>query len=145
MLINLKGGEAQAVEALDHPDPAGLVQYRREKLQHGNGSSQQQQQWRKYEEAYLLTEKIMEGLRNLGTEGGVLGSGLYVGTGLRQDIPSELWASAKFDFMSGRVLSGKFEYHAVNCGSPRVRSLRTIWTKQFGVGWRNAAAKMAMR
>ena len=48
----------------------------------------------------------------------MLGSGVYLGTGLQQDIPSELWADAKFEFTSGRIISDKFEYRGVKLQEP---------------------------
>jgi hypothetical protein len=117
-LVALKGGEAEAIEALDHPDPAFLVFIRRDNLSRGRRSIEDQQQGRKDEEAYGLTAKIKVDLRSLGAERRFLGTGLYVGTGLRQDIPSELWESAEFDFTSGRITSGKFEYDAVTLREP---------------------------
>ena len=117
-LVELEGGEADALEALDHPDSGFLVNLRREGLSSGAGSVESRQRSKKDEEAYGLTEKIREGLRHLGADGRLLGTGLFVGTGQRQDIPPELWANAKFEFASGRLMSGKFEYHVVTLREP---------------------------
>ena len=118
-LVALKGSEDQALYALDHPDSGWVVYYRRGALSHGAPSVQFSQQAQEREEIYRLTEMIIEGLRNLGAEGRLIATGLYVGAGLRQDIPSDLWAKAKIEFAAGGVTSGKFEYHAVTMREPK--------------------------
>ena len=100
--------------------PGILVYYRREVLSSGVGSVESRQESHKDEEAHELNEKIIESLRCLAAEWRLLGAGLYVGTGLRQDIPLELWANAKFEFGSGRIISGKFEYNAVTLWEPEI-------------------------
>jgi hypothetical protein len=112
-LVVLKGNPAEALDALDHPDSGLLVHYRREFLAQGAGSAESRQRAARDEEIYLLTEKIVADFRNLGAEGRLIATGLYVGTGLRQEFPLELWADAKVEFAAGRVTSGNFEYHAV--------------------------------
>ncbi len=41
-IVSLKGGEEQALQALDHPDPAILVHYRRQFLEANRNDSEQQ-------------------------------------------------------------------------------------------------------
>ena len=54
-----------------------------------------------------------EDLRVLGAKGRIIAFGLYLGTGLRQAIPPELWATAKVAFGAGSVVSNGFVYHNV--------------------------------
>ena len=112
-LVSLTGNEAEAVEALNRPDPGFITYYRRQALSFGVMSAIQRQKAQTDEEIWQLTQEILDSLRNLGLHGRFLSTGLFIGTGLRQDIPPELWANATFEFGSGRLVSGKFEYHTV--------------------------------
>jgi hypothetical protein len=112
-LALLKGGEAKALEVLDNPDPGILVFYRRQSLENGRGTPADRAAAMAEEEADVLVHRLHDGLRALGSEGRVIASGLFAGTGLRQAIPAELWALAKVGFGAGAVASNGFVYHNV--------------------------------
>ncbi len=47
-------------------------------------------------------------------------SGLFARTGLRQEIPPELWADGKIEFAAGRLTLGEFAYAAVTVGEAAI-------------------------
>lgn len=85
----------------------------------GVGSVESRQEAQKNEEAHELNEKIIERLRCLAAEGRLLGAGLYVGTGLRQDIPLELWANARFELDPDGSYRENSNITPSHCGSQR--------------------------
>jgi len=88
-IVSLKGGEEQALQALDHPDPAIIVHYRRQFLEANRNDSERWSAALAGEEADALTSEVFSNLRILGAEGRIIASGLYVGTGQRQLVPAE--------------------------------------------------------
>jgi hypothetical protein len=111
--VSLKGGEEQALQALDHPDPAIIVHRRREFLEANRNDSERRRAALAKEEAYVLIMDLISNLRNLGAKGRIIASGLYAGTGQRQLIPAELWPAAKIDFAAGRLRSEGYVYDFV--------------------------------
>src|SRR5271166_5524856 len=93
-IVSLKGGEEQALQALDHPDPAIFVLSRRQFLEANRNDSERRRAASAQEEAYALISELISNLRNLGAERRIIASGLYVGTGQRQLVPAELWPAA---------------------------------------------------
>jgi hypothetical protein len=83
-IVSLKGGKEQALEALDHPDPAILVVQRRRFLEANRNDSEHRRAALAREEAYALISELISNLRNLGAEGRIIASGLFAGTGQRQ-------------------------------------------------------------
>ena len=83
-IVSLKDGEEKASQALDHPDPAISVIYRRQFLEANRNDSEQRRAALAGEEAYALISELISNLRNLGAEGRIIASGLYAGTGQRQ-------------------------------------------------------------
>jgi hypothetical protein len=112
-VVSLKAGEEQALQALDHPDPAIMVHYRRQFLEANRNDSERRRAALAKEEAYALISELISNLRNLGAEGRIIASGLYAGTGQHQLIPAELWPAAKIDFGAGRLRSGGYVYDFV--------------------------------
>ncbi len=107
-IVSLKGGEEQALQALDHPDDAIFVISRRQFLEANRNDSEQRRAALAGAEAYPLISELISNLRNLGAEGRIIASGLYAGTGLRQWVPAELWPAAKIDFAACKLSSGTF-------------------------------------
>jgi hypothetical protein len=112
-IVSLKGGEEQALQALDQPDPAIIVHCRREFLKANRNDSERQRVASAKEEAFALISELISNLRNLGAERRIIASGLYAGTGQHQTIPAELWPAAKIDFGAGRLRSGGYVYDFV--------------------------------
>lgn len=112
-LASLKGGEAKALEALGHPDPGLLIFYRRQRLELNLGTPASRVAAMAEEEADALVHRLRDGLCALGSEERIVASGLYVGTGQRQAIPWEFWATAEIDFGAGTVSANGFAYHNV--------------------------------
>lgn len=129
-LALLKGGEAKALEVLDNPDPGILVFFRRQNLEIGRGTPAYRAAAMAEEEAYALVHRLHDGLRALGSEGRVIASGLFAGTGLRQAIPAELWALAKVGFGAGAVASNGFVYHNVTVEPWQRLSMSKTWLRQ---------------
>jgi hypothetical protein len=92
-LVQLKGSESGAIDALSRPEPSIIVSYRRQSIAEGKGSAEA---W-VAEEAARLAQKIIVDMRALAALGRIFGHGTYSGTGLRQPIPSELWPGLTFD------------------------------------------------
>jgi len=105
-LIELKGSEASAIEALALPDPAMIVFLRRQLIEEGLASPDMLAG----EAAYQLVKAMVESFRKLGTFGQIIGKGIYLGTGLRQVILPELWADLKFDFEANAATSRGLSY-----------------------------------
>ncbi len=112
-LAALKGGEAGALDALDRPDPGILAFYRREALAFSALSVGQRQEAEAREDADLLARKIVARFRESAAAGRLVAAGLFARTGLRQEIPPELWAEVKIEFAAGRLTLGEFAYAAV--------------------------------
>ncbi len=68
-IVSLKGGEEQALQALDHPDPAIFVLSRRQFLEANRNDSEQRRAALTGEEADALTSEVLSKLRILGAEG----------------------------------------------------------------------------
>jgi hypothetical protein len=110
-LTSLKGGPAEALKALDSPDH--LAYYRSQILEQNLGTQQFRMELVAEEEAYMLVDRVHEGMRALGFEGRIAASGLFVGTGRREVVPAELWPTAKIAFGAERVASNDFIFHYV--------------------------------
>jgi len=111
-LAALKGGAAAALQALDHPDPAFLVFYRREALRQGLEPPAGLRELAA-EEANQLAEALIADFRRLGAEGRLTASGVFAASGMRQPIAAELWPMARIEFAAGRMTSGALAYHGV--------------------------------
>jgi len=112
-LAALKGGEAEALDALDRPDPGILAFYRREALAFGALSFEQREAAQAQEDADLLARTLVARIRDSAAAGLLAAAGLFARTGLRQEIPPELWAEVKIEFAAGRLTLGEFAYAAV--------------------------------
>jgi len=112
-LAALKGGEAEALEALDRPDPGILAFYRREASAFGALSVGRRQEAEAQEDADLLARTLVARIRDSAAAGLLAAAGLFARTGLRQEISPELWAEAKIEFAAGRLTLGEFAYAAV--------------------------------
>ena len=112
-LAALKGGEAEALEALDRPDPGILAFYRREALAFGALSVGRRQEAEAQEDADLLARTLVPRIRDSAAAGLLAAAGLFARTGLRQEISPELWAEAKIEFAAGRLTLGEFAYAGV--------------------------------
>ena len=104
-LAALEGGEAEALAALDRPDPGIIAFYRREALAFGALSVGRRQEAEAQEEADLLARKLVACFRDSAAAGRFAASGLFARTGLGQEIPPELWADGKIEFAAGRLNS----------------------------------------
>jgi len=78
-LAALKGSGAQALAALDHPDPGMLVALRRENLALGLLEPGRRAAAEAQEAAYALTVSLVEELRALGAQGRIVARGLFAG------------------------------------------------------------------
>src|SRR5208337_863866 len=112
-LAALKGGEAEALEALDRPDPGFLAFTRREAHAFGALSAGQREKAQAEEDADLLARELVARFRDSAAAGLLAAAGLFARTGLRQAIPPEFWAEAKIEFAAGRLTFGEFAYAAV--------------------------------
>jgi hypothetical protein len=112
-LAALKGGEKEALEAVDRPDPGMLAFIRREALSSCALAAGRRQELEAQEHADLLARKLVARFRDSVAAGLLAAAGLFARTGLRQEIPPELWADAKIEFAAGRLTSGEFAYAAV--------------------------------
>jgi hypothetical protein len=110
-LMSLKGGKAG--EAVDSPDPDGIVWVRGEFLKSDHITPEVRARAMAEEEVYAIVNRLHDGMRALGSDRRITAVGLYLGTGLRQAIPTELWATAKVAFADGTVASRGFVYHSV--------------------------------
>ena len=128
-LAALKGGEAKALEALDRPDPGIIVFYRREALAFGALSLGQREAAEAQENADALARKLVADFRESAAAGRLAASGLFARTGLRQEIPPELWADGKIEFAAGRLTLGvpglnpRIAYAAVTVGEAALPGL----------------------
>ena len=114
-LVELKGSESQAIEALSKPDPAALVHIRREVIARGRDGAKA----RAEEVIFLLVEKMIADFRALATSGQIAGAGIFSGTGLRQVIPPELWSGLRLDFNSGAANGAGFSYSFIQIEETR--------------------------
>jgi hypothetical protein len=112
-LVSLKDGVEKALEALDHPDPVMIVDYRRRFLEANRNDPERRRAGLAQEKAYALITGLISNLRNLGAEGRIIACGLYPGTGQRQVVPAELWSEAKLEFGACKLSSGSFVYNRV--------------------------------
>ncbi len=106
-------GRFAALEPLDRPDPGILAFHRREALAFGALSVGRREEAEAQEEADLMARKLVAGFRDLAAAGRLAAAGLFARTGLRQEIPPELWADGKIEFAAGRLTLGEFAYAAV--------------------------------
>lgn len=117
-LVFLKKGEGQALAALGQRNTGHLVYMGIQAIQSGAMSSEREQKARDEQKAYNLIQGLFADLQRFAADGRLIGSGLFAGTGKRQDIPSELWADAEIEFTKDRVASGKFEYRSMRVREP---------------------------
>lgn len=108
-LVESKGSEAKAIEALSHPNPAVRVYIRRQMIADGRGGPET----RAEEDIYLLIETMIASFRQLGASGRLIAQGISSLTGLHQPIPSELWSNLKFDFEADKASNNEFSYSHV--------------------------------
>ena len=112
-LVELRGGEAKALEAMDRPDPAFLVFYRQEMLSIAKPDSELKMKALRDEEADGLVTSILAELRRLGAIGRIVASGILANSCERQTIPTEFWEQANVRINTGLLISGAFECHHV--------------------------------
>jgi glycosyltransferase involved in cell wall biosynthesis len=122
------------LEALDNPDPGATVALRRELLERNGGTPTSQAAAMAEEEADTVIHRVHDRLRALGSEGRIVASGLYVGTGLRQAIPNELWAAATVDFGAGSLVWKGLVYHNVELATaaPDIESIVAAMSAWLG-------------
>ena len=118
MLVFLKKGEGQALAALGQRNTGFLVYMGIEAMESGAMSSERKQKTRDEQKADELIQRLLADFRRFAADGRLIGSGIFVGTGKRQDIPCELLADAEIEFPKDRVTSGKLEYCAVRVREP---------------------------
>jgi hypothetical protein len=129
-LVSLKDGEEKALEALDHPDPPIIVDYRRRFLEANRDDPERRRAGLAQEEAYALITGLISNLRNLGAEARIIACGLYEGTGQRQEVPPELWPEAKLEFGACKLSSRTFVYNYVTVKRP-AEPVETITKKMY--------------
>ncbi len=111
-LAALEGGAEAALQALDDPEPAFLVFYRREALRRGLEPPARMRQLAA-EEAGQLAEALIADFRRLCSDGRLAASGVFAASGMRQPIAAELWPMARIEFAAGRMTSGALAYDGV--------------------------------
>ena len=114
----MKGGEAEAIEALDHPDPAFFVSVRRDSISRGRRSIEDQQQGRKWTRRPTADRQNQSGSSKSGVEGRFLGYRSLCRNGSAAGHPERALGERQFEFTSARITSGKFEYDAVTLREP---------------------------
>jgi len=89
-LVALKGSPAQALDAISRPEPGIIGYYRRLTLVEGSNSPAGRAAMEEQEAVYRLAESMRDAFKAMLASGRLIGTGIYRGTGLRQQAPPEV-------------------------------------------------------
>jgi hypothetical protein len=102
-LVALAGSEEKALEALSWRNDGIIAFTRRAAMKAGNLSPEREAEEKREEAIYLAKEAIKEKFAAMLKSGLLMSSGIFSGTMLLQNVPSELSEKLTFDFPNNKA------------------------------------------